>query len=276
MSNNTFRVIRKMFNFAVERGILSQSPAIGVKELAPKVARERALSVDEIKTLWGTMDNAYISDEIRAGLKLMLVTAQRPGEVIGIKTNEIDGDWWTIPSERAKNGQAHRVFLSPSAKEIISQAIEWIRFARKIPPESEYDGFIFPCPHKGKNQSIDVRAVAKAVHRNLAWPLLNKKGKPLLDKDGKPVTENRLGVAHFTPHDLRRTAATFMAQTGEMDEVIDAILNHTKQGVIKVYNQYRYDREKQTALKSWERKLNSIISGTESNVIPIRARKKAV
>ena len=49
---------------------------------------------------------------------------------------------------------------------------------------------------------------------------------------------------------LRRTTATFMAQVGEMDEVIDAVLNHAKHGVIKVYNQYRYDKEKQSNLKN--------------------------
>ncbi len=33
-----------------------------------------------------------------------------------------------------------------------------------------------------------------------------------------------------------------------MDEVIDAVLNHAKQGVMKVYNQYRDDAEKQKAI----------------------------
>ena len=37
-----------------------------------------------------------------------------------------------------------------------------------------------------------------------------------------------------------------------MDEVIDAVLNHAKQGIIKVYNQYRYDKEKQMVLEAWE------------------------
>ena len=71
--------------------------------------------------------------------------------------------------------------------------------------------------------------------------------------------KNKLGIVHFTPHDLRRTAATFMAQAGELDEVIDAVLNHVKGGVIKVYNLYRYDKEKQAALENWERKLKSLI-----------------
>ena len=101
---------------------------------------------------------------------------------------------------------------------------------------------------------------------------MGKDGKPLYDKDGKPVTENRLGIDQFTPHDLRRTAATFMAEMGTMDEVIDAILNHVKQGVIKVYNQYRYDKEKQAALEAWERKLQSILTDTKSKVVPMRRK----
>jgi len=68
-----------------------------------------------------------------------------------------------------------------------------------------------------------------------------------------------LGITIFTPHDLRRTAATAMAESGELDEVIDAVLNHSKQGIIKVYNLYRYDKEKQKALEAWERKLLGII-----------------
>jgi integrase len=100
------------------------------------------------------------------------------------------------------------------------------------------------------------------------------KGKPVFDKQGKPVTENLIGIADFVPHDLRRTCATFLSSLGFHDEVIDAVLNHTKQGIIRTYNLNRYDKEKQQALETWERKLLSIIQGTENNVIPI-GRKKA-
>jgi hypothetical protein len=58
-----------------------------------------------------------------------------------------------------------------------------------------------------------------------------------------------------------------------MDEVIDAIMNHAKQGVIKVYNQYRYDKEKRSALESWDRKLRSIITGAAAGkVVSFRKR----
>lgn len=41
-----------------------------------------------------------------------------------------------------------------------------------------------------------------------------------------------------------------MAESGEMDEVIDAVLSHAKQGIIRVYNQFKYDAQKQAALDS--------------------------
>jgi integrase len=98
---------------------------------------------------------------------------------------------------------------------------------------------------------------------------------PGFDKKGNQLTENKIGVDDFTPHDLRRTAATCMSQIGFMDEIIDAVLNHTKQGIIRTYNLNRYDTEKQQALEAWERKLIGITTGSDTaKVIPI-VRKAA-
>ena len=272
MANNSFQVIRKMFNFAVERDILPFSPCNGLKLPSPKLSRDRALSEKEIRTLWQNLDQCAISNDLKSALKLILVTAQRPGEVVGLHTREIADGWWNIPAERAKNGKAHRIPLPPLALKIIDQAIAEVMTARGISPDEPYSGFIFPSPHLKKARPMTGHAMSIAIARNLAWPLTDAKGQPVFSAEGKPATENRIGIDHFTPHDLRRTAATRMAESGEMDEVIDAILNHAKQGVIKVYNQYRYDKEKQTALESWARKLESIVTGAKDNVVPMRRR----
>jgi hypothetical protein len=67
-----------------------------------------------------------------------------------------------------------------------------------------------------------------------------------------------------------------MSQAGIPDADIDTVLNHTKSGIIATYNKNRYDTEKQTALEAWERKLQSILFGSTSNVVPITAgRRKA-
>jgi integrase len=262
MSNQVLKITRKMFNFALERDILQHTPFTGVKALAPNNRRERVLSEEEIRSLWLNIGNAAMSEEITRILQLVLITGQRPGEVSGMQTKEINGNWWTIPAERSKNGREHRVFLTEMALELIGDTGE--------------NGYVFPCPHIEKKQSIDAHALPSAVRRNLAWPLKDKKGKLLYDVDGKLVTENRLGVEQFTPHDLRRTAATFMASMGYMDEIIDAVLNHVKQGIIRTYNRHDYDKEKQQALEAWERKLKMIISGqADGKIVSILKRKSA-
>lgn len=271
-ANSLFRCIRKMFNWSVERDILEHSPCDGVKMPAPIIDRSRTLSEAEIKTLWSNLDAASISGEIKRAIKLIFVTAQRPGEVIGMHTDEIDNDgrWWTIPAERSKNNKAHRVYLTDSALELIGDLTVTDKITGKDLPK----GFIFACPDDKKIQSISEKSLSKAIRRNLAWPVLHK-GKPVFGADGNAVTENRLGIDHFTPHDGRRTAATFISKIGFIDEVIDAILNHTKKGIIKTYNQNKYDVEKQAALEAWDRKLINIITSTESNIIPKTIGKKA-
>jgi len=273
MANNCFQIVRKMFNYAVEKDILQHTPCTGVKLPSPKQHRERALSEAEIQILFTNLDRTDLNmtDDVKRALKLILVTAQRPGEVSGMHSKEIDGKWWTIPSERAKNGKAHRVYLTDFALKLIGPLEITDPETGEIGPK----GYIFRSPVKEKkgkpiDQPIGDTALAVAVGRALATPLTDKTGKPLFTAEGKPATENRLGIEHFTPHDLRRTAATFMAEAGEMNEVIDAVLNHAKGGIIKVYNVFKYDKQKQAALEAWERKLKSIITGEAGNVIPFR------
>lgn len=267
-ANNIFKIIRKMFNWAVEKDRLKISPCLGVKAPASTIAKDRALNAAEIKLVWNSLDNPDVSMtvEVRKAIKLILLTAQRPGEVSGMHTQEIDGNWWTIPAERSKNKKAHRVYLPPLAQEIIADAIAEAKAAReraevkkaweggqdnkaiKILKDNKYSGYIFPCPHHKKDKPIERHAFSKALKRNES-------------EDGSST----LGITTFTPHDLRRTAASFMAESGEMDEVIDAVLNHSKQGIIKVYNLYRYDKEKQQALEAWERKLMGIVADNDGN-----------
>ncbi|KAB0663582.1 tyrosine-type recombinase/integrase [Oryzomonas japonica] len=69
-----------------------------------------------------------------------------------------------------------------------------------------------------------------------------------------------LGLPRWTPHDLRRTAATGLASIGCPDEIIDEIQNHKKKGIIRTYNRYRYDKEKQEWLTKWSAYLRGLIS----------------
>jgi integrase len=62
------------------------------------------------------------------------------------------------------------------------------------------------------------------------------------------------GMALWRLHDLRRTAATMMAELGVLPHIIEAVLNHVsghKSGVAGIYNRARYADEMRAALQKW-------------------------
>jgi integrase len=71
-------------------------------------------------------------------------------------------------------------------------------------------------------------------------------------------------VERVTPHDLRRTAATYISEAGFNRLVIDKLLNHKDQTVGGIYDRHSYDKEKRLALEAWERELESILTGKEA------------
>jgi integrase len=119
MANRTLAVVRKMFNFAVTRDLVPVSPCIGVQAPAQENRRDRVLSAEEIKDFWQGLDNTRITPGIKLALRLMLVTAQRKGEVISAQWADInlDENWWII--RETKNGLPHRVPLSAPAVELL-------------------------------------------------------------------------------------------------------------------------------------------------------------
>ena len=82
------------------------------------------LNEEEIKMFWFGLGKAKMSEATKLVLRLLLITAQRKGEVSQAEWSEIDlkERWWTIPKERSKNERIHRVPLSPMAIEIFRQA----------------------------------------------------------------------------------------------------------------------------------------------------------
>jgi integrase len=62
-------------------------------------------------------------------------------------------------------------------------------------------------------------------------------------------------------HDLRRTAASFMASGGLPRFVISRILNHSEEkDITSVYDRYSYDAEKRRAMEFWDRLLTAVLA----------------
>jgi len=84
------------------------------------------------------------------------------------------------------------------------------------------------------------------------------------------------GIAKWTFHDIRRSAATHMAEIGVQPHIIEEILNHIsghKAGVAGIYNRAAYSGEKRAALERWANHIEGLLTGKAAKVINLRERK---
>ena len=242
-ARNVMKFCRQMFKYACRQEWADIQPFIEITESVPKIAPkadERHLDDDEIVKAWDEISNSSSCHEVKRALKLILVTAQRPGEVAQMHRDQIKGRWWTIPSEVAgKNEREHRVYLTDTALELIGNG----------------KGYIF-ASGSGKRGHISGNTLSQAINRGY---LSDEVVKVVGNRKIKARKEPYFGMKPWSPHDLRRTARTNMARVGVLDEVGEEVVNHIKPGVVGVYNKYRYDNEKKEALLKWESLLLEIL-----------------
>lgn len=225
MAKQTLAAVRKCLGWAVDEGYIDFNPAGGVKAAVKVPERERVLTDQEITKVWAGFDT--LGYPFGPLFKLMLITAQREGEVAGMRWGDIDLDakTWTLPSAATKSGRAHQVPLTDLAIQII-QAV----------PK-----FTGPHVFSGTNGDRPVSGFSHAKKRvDIA----------------SDVTDWRL-------HDLRRTAASNMAKQKTPINVLSKVLNHTdtkhQGGITAVYNRYGYENEKREALTAWAKYLKTLI-----------------
>ncbi len=299
MANRVWALVSRIFNFAIEREWVDANPAARIAR-QPETSRDRCLSHDEIRALWGYLEDARIlrrvgepersANQIAAqigctdayvgrlkaevhtsmnlpspvtgkakkrgprtapmiarGLQVLLLTAQRPGEVFRMRWEDLELSedwrtdqapkmpaWWTIPEAFSKNREAHRVPLT-------SGVLAILRECAALAPEN--NRWVFAGIAGG---SVAARAKRAAAAFSKA-----------------------LGFA-FHRHDLRRTAASEMAAAGIPRDTIAKVLNHVDRGarMTAVYDRYSYDAEKRVALETWARRLQAILEAKPGAVVP--------
>ena len=207
MANRTKHIGHAMFKWAKQPGRkfatinpFADLPAPG----GATIKRDRYLSPDEIRQVWRALDEPgrfNVSGDAATALRLILVTAARPGMVRGMVGSELrdlsgpseHGPHWSLPGQRMKAGSA---FITP----LSGLALELLR------------------PHLKNDASAPMfdlhpNDLYEAAHRIVA----------------------ALGMKRWTPHDLRRTAATILDKAGYSLEQIGALLAHTRKGVTAIY-----------------------------------------
>ncbi len=257
-ANRTLTILRRMFRFAVGQAVIENSPCDKVEAPSAENQRDRALNDHEIRLLWQGLDGASMEPNVRLILRLMLATGQRKGEVMGLQEREIDLDkaLWVLPASRAKNGREHLIPLSPLARRLLTEA------------SSSESGCVFVSPRTDaayRGQSID-HAVRYMFHPRIP-------ARPRRDGTPNRVANPPLAglMEPFTPHDLRRTAATRMRELGISRGDVKLVLNHAESDVTARYDRYDGLAEKRRALEIWGRRLEQIVNNEpgDENVVEL-------
>jgi integrase len=226
------------FGWLLSEGRIEANPCASLK--LPKAAdsRDRVLSDAEIVAFWHAAST--LGEPLGPLLQLLLLTGARRSEAAGLRRAEVsaDGATWTIPSTRTKNGRAHQVPLPPLARGILAG----------IKPIAGPADFVFTRDGRtaiGNWSSTKLRLDAAM---------------------GEPTP------AAWVIHDLRRTAATGMAEIGVAPHIVEACLNHVsgaKASVAGIYNRAAYAAEKKAALERWASHVEDLVAG-KSNVVAWR------
>jgi len=238
VANRVAALLSKMFAFALDRELVTASPAVRIARPGQERQRDRVLSEDELRTIWSELD--ALDKPMAAFYKLRLLTAQRGGEVSSMRWQDLDlvNAWWTIPSGVSKNKLAHRVPLSP----VVVTLIETLKTA-----------------------AMDAVFVLGAASR--------RRGAGARGKRQQSEAAATFTVTDFRGHDLRRTAASMMTSGGVPRLIVGKILNHRESGVTAVYDRHSYDAEKRVALDWWATKLAAVLENKDNaKVLPFAAR----
>jgi integrase len=203
----------------------------------PKIASETPLSryFSEKELGWFFQALPVANGHARA-YELLLRTICRRAEILDLRWDQLEGDRLIFGT--SKNGRAHIVSLTPSAKGLIG-----------VRPDDAKDRDRVFDNHPTANTRSMARLVAKMSE--------------LAKKDG-----SNAGVEHWTLHTFRRTATTIMGGFHGPDDrqLIDPdtrsrLLNHIDASVRgKVYDKYDNFAEKRAAITLWGNFLDNIKS----------------
>ena len=225
LARRIFSHLHRLFVWAIGRGIIEVNPLQHAEKPGEEVSRDRVLTDAELVKVWAAAEK--LSPSYRDALKLLVLTGARKQEIAGLRWTEVGDGVITLEGERTKNGKAHVIPLSSTARSIMEHATK------------RHGTYIFPTAN--------------------GTPCVNfSKAKEILDRE--------TGVTGWTIHDLRRTVATGLQKLAVPLPVTEAILGHSggsRGGIVGVYQRHDYAAEKASALEAWGAHVMALVTGSK-------------
>jgi integrase len=225
--------ISKFFSYAVAHHLRPDNPAKATESpVAMKdIRRDRRLSDHELNLVWRCAE--LVGYPFGPAFQLLILTGQRRSEVLEASWDEFNltTATWVIKSTRSKNGIEHVVPLSDAAMRIL-----------QCLPRVGHSQFLFTT-----TGTSPVSGVSKAKTR--------------LDQLISAANGGQ-SISAWRMHDLRRTFVSGCARLRIPSEVVERTINHASEsfgGVRGVYNVYRYEEERRTAMQYWADYIFSVL-----------------
>jgi hypothetical protein len=213
-ANRLQAAVSAMYSDLCDRGVVEMHPLLRLKKRTKEVARDRVLSLDELKRCWALASSnvpAQSADQFRHLIGLLSLTGCRREEIAGMSWNEVDIErrLFNLPAARSKTKVGRTIPLCDQA----------IRILERRPRLSEGQ-FVFGDATLGRSSFSGF---------SKAWAGFRKEAE--LPDD-------------LRIHDLRLTFSTDADEHVEASiPVIEAFLGHlsgTRSGIVSVYNRANY------------------------------------
>jgi integrase len=255
--------VRQFCRWGQARGYLDTDPTAALSKASIKTngPRERVLSDAELRELARRLPDAGLPAWGLPAVGFLLATAARVGELLRARWEHIDLERreWTIPEANAKNGRAHVVDLSGFAVARLTELAQlregpWVVAGRE--PEK-------PADEKALAKVLKDRQRPEGV-------------KPLTNRTKRHSQSLALPGGLWTPHDLRRTAATLMQGLGVAPAVIEKCLNHAEpRRLVAVYQRHDYRAERRDAFNRLGDHLTRLTQGEAARVVHLAPKARA-
>jgi integrase len=232
VANQTLAALSVIFSWAMRQEIVAANPCKGV-EKHKSSSRDRIVGDGEMPLVWRALGDV---DPVKAAaLRTIMLTGQRPGEVVRMRIEHVKDGWWELPGKAdlqvgwrgTKNSVPHRVWLSEPVHEVIAEFCD-----------GRTAGFVFAGP-RGKPARLD------GTMKNVC--------------DGLNITD---GV---TAHDLRRTFGSCVTKLGYGRAAMDRLLNHADGGVGAIYDRYAYEKEDRAIWQAVAAHILDLVEGRSSD-----------
>jgi len=246
MANRLRAALSAFTGWAYRRGHISEDIGVLLQRAGKEKPRERTPTMVEVKLIW---DQTFkMGDLWGPYLRMCILTGQRSRkDVLAMRWAWVETDRCRYEIPNPKNGRPHIVHLSVPAMAELSR----LKASQAHAPSP----YIFTTTSIRPASGVSRAKLSLDGYIASAWA----------------VAGNPEPFEPWVLHDLRRSQATALAETGFDEGVVDRIQNHVASGsrasaVAVVYNKAQKLPERAAALDAWAR----MVTSDGDNVVKLR------